>query len=141
MNIATVNFGSMQHLAGERLQSSAVVDFQVVSFNASPAVLTAPRGKPMSVAVEILGLSGRIGAVIALANRGVPRQWAEGCPRRVFLRSLPFAPNSPFGGPLSLARRVGGRSFGFGAGALQQRQRLGVERQFRCTHEFLQLVE
>jgi tripartite-type tricarboxylate transporter receptor subunit TctC len=55
LNIATINIGSTQHLAAELLKTSAGVDFQVVPFNASPAVLSALRGGQVDAAVEILG--------------------------------------------------------------------------------------
>jgi tripartite-type tricarboxylate transporter receptor subunit TctC len=47
--------GSTQHLSAELLKTSAGVDFQVVPFNGSPAVLTALRGGQVDAAVEILG--------------------------------------------------------------------------------------
>lgn len=55
LNVATVNIGSTQHLASELLKTQAGVDFQVVPFNGSPAVLTALRGGQVDAAVEILG--------------------------------------------------------------------------------------
>jgi tripartite-type tricarboxylate transporter receptor subunit TctC len=55
LNVATINIGSTQHLAAELLKSSAGVDFQVVPFNGSPAVLNALRGGQVDAAVEILG--------------------------------------------------------------------------------------
>jgi tripartite-type tricarboxylate transporter receptor subunit TctC len=55
LNVATVNIGSTQHLAAELLKTSAGVNFQVVPFNGSPAVLTALRGGQVDAAVEILG--------------------------------------------------------------------------------------
>ena len=55
LNIATINIGSTQHLAAELLKSSAGVDFQVVPFNGSAAVLAALRGGQVDAAVEILG--------------------------------------------------------------------------------------
>lgn len=55
LNVATINVGSTQHLAAELLKTSAGVDFQVVPFNGSPAVLTALRGGQVDAAVEILG--------------------------------------------------------------------------------------
>jgi tripartite-type tricarboxylate transporter receptor subunit TctC len=53
--VATINVGSTQHLAAEMLKTSAQVDFQVVPFNGSPAVLAALRGGQVDAAVEILG--------------------------------------------------------------------------------------
>ena len=55
LNVASINVGSTQHLAAELLKTSAGVDFQVVPFNGSPAVITALRGKQVDAAVEILG--------------------------------------------------------------------------------------
>jgi tripartite-type tricarboxylate transporter receptor subunit TctC len=55
LNVATINIGSTQHLSAELLKTSAGVDFQVVPFNGSPAVLTALRGGQVDAAVEILG--------------------------------------------------------------------------------------
>ena len=55
LNIATINVGSTQHLAAELLKTSAGVDFQVVPFNGSPAVITALRGGQVDAVVEILG--------------------------------------------------------------------------------------
>ena len=55
LNVATINVGSTQHLSAELLKSSAGVDFQVVPFNGSAAVLTALRGGQVDAAVEILG--------------------------------------------------------------------------------------
>ncbi|BDT67071.1 hypothetical protein os1_12390 [Comamonadaceae bacterium OS-1] len=76
LNIATINIGSTQHLAAELLKSSAGVDFQVVPFNGSPAVLTALRGGQVDGAVEILGpMMGQIAskAVLPLAVMGTKR--------------------------------------------------------------------
>jgi tripartite-type tricarboxylate transporter receptor subunit TctC len=55
LNVGTINIGSTQHLAAELLKTSAGVDFQVVPFNGSPAVLGALRGGQVDVVVEILG--------------------------------------------------------------------------------------
>ena len=55
LNLATINVGSTQHLAAELLKTSAGLDFQVVPFNGSPAVLTALRGGQVDAAIEILG--------------------------------------------------------------------------------------
>jgi tripartite-type tricarboxylate transporter receptor subunit TctC len=55
LNVGTINIGSTQHLAAELLKSSAGVDFQVVPFNGSPAVLGALRGGQVDAVVEILG--------------------------------------------------------------------------------------
>lgn len=55
LNVATIQVGSTQHLAAELLKTSAGVDFQVVPFNGSPAVLSALRGGQVDAVVEILG--------------------------------------------------------------------------------------
>lgn len=55
LNVGTINIGSTQHLAAELLKSSAGVQFQVVPFNGSPAVLGALRGGQVDAVVEILG--------------------------------------------------------------------------------------
>lgn len=76
LNVATINVGSTQHLAAELLKTSAGVDFQVVPFNGSPAVLTALRGGQVDAAVEILGpMLGQIAAkaVQPLAVMGTKR--------------------------------------------------------------------
>jgi tripartite-type tricarboxylate transporter receptor subunit TctC len=63
LNAGTINIGSTQHLAAELLKTSAGVDFQVIPFNGSPAVLTALRGRQVDAAVEILGpMMGQIAA-------------------------------------------------------------------------------
>ena len=54
LNIGSINVGSTQNLAAELLKIRANVDFQVVPFNGSPAVLTALRGGQIDAAVEIL---------------------------------------------------------------------------------------
>lgn len=76
LNIATINIGSTQHLAAELLKTTAGVDFQVVPFNGSPAVLTALRGGQVDAVVEILGpMMGQISskAVRPLAVMGAKR--------------------------------------------------------------------
>jgi tripartite-type tricarboxylate transporter receptor subunit TctC len=76
LDVATINVGSTQHLCAELLKSSAGVDFQVVPFNGSPAVLTALRGGQVDAAVEILGpVMGQVasGAVRPLAVMGALR--------------------------------------------------------------------
>ncbi|MDB5964821.1 MAG: hypothetical protein JWQ72_1321 [Polaromonas sp.] len=81
LNVATINVGSTQHLTAELLKISAGVDFQVVPFNGSPAVLTALRGGQVDVAVEILGpMMGQIASksVLPLAVMGFKR--ARGLP-------------------------------------------------------------
>ncbi|MGE4239976.1 Bug family tripartite tricarboxylate transporter substrate binding protein [Ramlibacter sp.] len=76
LNVGTVNVGSTQHLSAELLKTAAGVDFQVVPFNGSPAVLNALRGAQVDVAVEILGpMMGQIAAkaVRPLAVMGAKR--------------------------------------------------------------------
>jgi len=76
LNVGTINIGSTQHLAAELLKTAAGVDFQVVPFNGSPAVLNALRGGQVDVAVEILGpVMGQItaGPVRPLAVMGARR--------------------------------------------------------------------
>jgi tripartite-type tricarboxylate transporter receptor subunit TctC len=73
LNVATINIGSTQHLAAELLKISAGVNFQVVPFNGSAAVLTALRGGQVDATVEILGpMMGQIAAkaVVPLAVMG-----------------------------------------------------------------------
>jgi tripartite-type tricarboxylate transporter receptor subunit TctC len=81
LNVATINIGSTQHLTAELLKTSAGVDFQVVPFNGSPAVLTALRGGQVDAAIEILGpMMGQIASksVRPLAVMGARR--APGLP-------------------------------------------------------------
>ena len=81
LNVATINIGSTQHLTAELLKTSAGVDFQVVPFNGSPAVLTALRGGQVDAAIEILGpMMGQIASksVRPLAVMGAKR--APGLP-------------------------------------------------------------
>ncbi len=76
LNLATINVGSTQHLAAELLKISAGVDFQVVPFNGTPAVLTALRGGQVDACVEILApMMGQISAkaVHPLAVMGAQR--------------------------------------------------------------------
>ena len=54
LNVATINIGSTQHLAAELLKTSAGVDFQVVPFNGTPAVITALQSGQVDAAVEII---------------------------------------------------------------------------------------
>jgi tripartite-type tricarboxylate transporter receptor subunit TctC len=70
LNVGTIAVGSTQHLAAKMFETVAGIDFLVVPFKGSPAVLTALRGGDIDVAFEILGpmlpqVSG--GAVKALA--------------------------------------------------------------------------
>lgn len=76
LNIATINIGSTQHLAAELLKTSTGVDFQIVPFNGSPAVLTALRGGQVDGTIEILGpMMGQIASktVRPLAMMGAKR--------------------------------------------------------------------
>lgn len=54
LNVATIAIGSTQHLAAELLKTSAGVDFQVVPFNGTPAVITALQSGQVDAAVEII---------------------------------------------------------------------------------------
>jgi tripartite-type tricarboxylate transporter receptor subunit TctC len=54
LNVATVAIGSTQNLAAELFKTTAGVDFQVVPFNGTPAVINALRGGSVDAAVEIL---------------------------------------------------------------------------------------
>jgi tripartite-type tricarboxylate transporter receptor subunit TctC len=77
LNVGTINIGSTQHLAAELLKTSAGVDFQVVPFNGSPAVLGALRGGQIDAVVEILGpMMTQIAskAVRPLAVMGIKRE-------------------------------------------------------------------
>jgi tripartite-type tricarboxylate transporter receptor subunit TctC len=76
LNIATIAIGSTQNLAAELFKTTAGVDFQVVPFNGTPAVITALRGGQVDAAVEIVaGMKGQITskAVRALATFGEKR--------------------------------------------------------------------
>jgi tripartite-type tricarboxylate transporter receptor subunit TctC len=55
LNMATINVGSTQNLAAELFKTTAGVNFQVVPFNGTPAVITALRAGEVDAAVEILG--------------------------------------------------------------------------------------
>ncbi|MEY4755346.1 MAG: hypothetical protein RJA34_244 [Pseudomonadota bacterium] len=54
LNVGTINIGSTQNLAAELFKTSAGLDFQIVPFNGTPAVITALRGGQIDLAVEIL---------------------------------------------------------------------------------------
>ena len=54
LNVGTINIGSTQNLAAELFKSTAGLDFQIVPFNGTPAVITALRGGQIDLAVEIL---------------------------------------------------------------------------------------
>lgn len=76
LNVGTINIGSTQHLASELFQSATGLDFQVIPFNGTPAVINALRGGSVDIAFEILGpLMGQINgkALRALAVMGDKR--------------------------------------------------------------------
>jgi len=76
LNVGTINVGSTQNLAAELFRSTAAVDFQVVPFNGTPAVVTALRSGTVDAAVEILGpIKGQITskALRVLAVMGAER--------------------------------------------------------------------
>ena len=76
LNVATINIGSTQNLAAELFRTTAGVQFQVVPFNGTPAVVTALRSGQVQAAVEILGpIQGQIssGALRVLAVMGAER--------------------------------------------------------------------
>jgi len=54
LNVATIALGSTQHLAAELLKIQAGLDFTVVPFNATPAVVTALQAGDVDAAVEIV---------------------------------------------------------------------------------------
>jgi tripartite-type tricarboxylate transporter receptor subunit TctC len=54
LNVATIAIGSTQNLAAELFKSTSGVNFQVVPFNGTPAVINALRGGQVDAAVEIL---------------------------------------------------------------------------------------
>jgi len=73
LNVGTINVGSTQNLAAELLKTQAGLDFQVVPFNGTPALLNALRGGQVDACVEILApMLGQVrgGAVRALAVLG-----------------------------------------------------------------------
>lgn len=89
LNVATINIGSTQHLAAELLQTAAGVDFQVVPFNGSPAVLTALRGGQVDAAVEILGPM-----IPQIASRAVRPLAVLGAQRAASLPDVPTVTES-----------------------------------------------
>ncbi|MDB5958174.1 tripartite tricarboxylate transporter substrate-binding protein [Ramlibacter sp.] len=54
LNVATIALGSTQHLAAELLKIQAGLNFTVVPYNATPAVVTALQAGDVDVAVEIV---------------------------------------------------------------------------------------
>jgi tripartite-type tricarboxylate transporter receptor subunit TctC len=89
LNIGTINIGSTQHLAAELLKTSAGVDFQVVPFNGSPAVLGALRGRQVDAVVEILGPM-----MTQIASRAVRPLAVMGAKREATLLDVPTVAES-----------------------------------------------
>jgi len=54
LNIGSINIGSTQNLSAELFRSVANIQWQIVPFNGTPAVMTALRGGQIDAAVEIL---------------------------------------------------------------------------------------
>lgn len=54
LNIGSINIGSTQNLSAELFRSVANIQWQIVPFNGTPAVVTALRGGQIDAAVEIL---------------------------------------------------------------------------------------
>lgn len=54
LNLGSINIGSTQNLAAEMFKTASGVDWQIVPFNGTPAVITALRGGQIDAAVEIL---------------------------------------------------------------------------------------
>jgi tripartite-type tricarboxylate transporter receptor subunit TctC len=76
LNVATVAKGSTQNLAAELFKTTAGLDFQVVPFNGTPAVITALRSGEVDAGVEILApVKSQItgGALRALGTFGDKR--------------------------------------------------------------------
>jgi tripartite-type tricarboxylate transporter receptor subunit TctC len=55
LTVGTIAIGSTQNLAAELFRSSAGLDFQIVPFNGTPALLTAVLGGHVDAAFEIVG--------------------------------------------------------------------------------------
>ena len=55
LNVGSINIGSTQNLAAELLKTQAGIEFQVVPYNGTPALLTGLRSGDIDVAIEILG--------------------------------------------------------------------------------------
>jgi tripartite-type tricarboxylate transporter receptor subunit TctC len=89
LNIGSVNIGSTQHLAAELLKSSASVDFQVVPFNGSPAVLGALRGGQVDAVIEILGPM-----MTQIASKAVRPLAVMGAKREATLPAVPTVAES-----------------------------------------------
>jgi len=89
LNIGTINIGSTQHLAAELLKTSAGVQFEVVPFNGSPAVLGALRGGQVDAVVEILGPM-----MTQIASKAVRPLAVMGAKREPALRDVPTVAES-----------------------------------------------
>lgn len=55
LNVGTPQVGTTQNLAAEYFKAASGVDFQIVPFNGTPAVITALRGGTLDAMVDILG--------------------------------------------------------------------------------------
>ena len=55
LNVGTPQVGTTQNLAAEYFKAAAGIDFQIVPFNGTPAVITALRGGSLDAMVDILG--------------------------------------------------------------------------------------
>lgn len=55
LNVGTPQVGTTQNLAAEYFKAASGVDFQIVPFNGTPAVITALRGGSLDAMVDILG--------------------------------------------------------------------------------------
>jgi tripartite-type tricarboxylate transporter receptor subunit TctC len=76
LNVATIAIGSTQNLAAQLFKTTSGVDFQVVPFNGTPAVINALRGGQVDAAVEIVApLKGQFTAntLRAIATLGEQR--------------------------------------------------------------------
>jgi tripartite-type tricarboxylate transporter receptor subunit TctC len=63
LNVGTIAIGSTQQLAAELLKTSAGVDFTIVPFNGTPAVMTSLQAGDIDAAVEIVSpVMGQISA-------------------------------------------------------------------------------
>ncbi len=76
LTVGTIAIGSTQNLAAELLRASAGVDFQIVPFNGTPALLTAVLGGHVDAAFEI------VGPTIAQTGARAPRVLAVTSERR-----------------------------------------------------------
>jgi tripartite-type tricarboxylate transporter receptor subunit TctC len=93
LNVATIAIGSTQNLAAELFKTTSGVDFQVVPFNGTPAVINALRGGQVDAAVEILApLKGQF------TSKSLRPIAALGDERPADMKDVPTAAES--GGPL-----------------------------------------